>query len=131
MYQHPSTLRNLEYLKSYGNILIEATHGELASGLVGQGRLEEPENIVTFLNDFFENYEDEKAVTKEIEPHYLPLKGKKITLTAGATREAIDPVRYLTNHSSGKMGYAIAEAACRGLRPRGGRAWTCRCRARP
>lgn len=111
MYQHPSTLRNLEYLKSYGNILIEATYGELASGLVGQGRLEEPENIITFLNNFFENYEDEKAVTKEIEPPYLPLKGKKITLTAGATREAIDPVRYLTNHSSGKMGYAIAAEA--------------------
>ena len=111
MYQHPSTLRNLEYLKSYGNILIEATHGELASGLIGQGRLEEPENIVSFLNDFFENYEEEKAVTKKIEPPYLPLKGKKITLTAGATREAIDPVRYLTNHSSGKMGYAIAEEA--------------------
>ncbi|WP_338769082.1 bifunctional phosphopantothenoylcysteine decarboxylase/phosphopantothenate--cysteine ligase CoaBC [Bernardetia sp. ABR2-2B] len=111
MYQHPSTLRNLEYLKSYGNILIEATHGELASGLIGQGRLEEPENIVTFLNDFFENYKQEKAVTKEIEPPYLPLKGKKLTLTAGATREAIDPVRYLTNHSSGKMGYAIATEA--------------------
>ncbi|WP_291722183.1 bifunctional phosphopantothenoylcysteine decarboxylase/phosphopantothenate--cysteine ligase CoaBC [Bernardetia sp.] len=111
MYQHPSTLRNLEFLKSYGNILIEATHGELASGLVGQGRLEEPENIVSFLNDFFENYKQEKAVTKEIEPPYLPLKGKKITLTAGATREAIDPVRYLTNHSSGKMGYAIATEA--------------------
>jgi phosphopantothenoylcysteine decarboxylase/phosphopantothenate--cysteine ligase len=111
MYQHPSTLRNLEYLKSYGNILIEATHGELASGLVGQGRLEEPENIVAFLNTFFENYQEKEAVTKEIEPPYLPLKGKKLTLTAGATREAIDPVRYLTNHSSGKMGYAIATEA--------------------
>lgn len=111
MYQHPSTLRNLEYLKSYGNILIEATHGELASGLVGQGRLEEPENIVTFLNDFFENFVQKEAITKEIEPPYLPLKGKKITLTAGATREALDPVRYLSNHSTGKMGYAIAEEA--------------------
>lgn len=108
MYQHPSTLRNLEYLKSYGNILIEATHGELASGLVGQGRLEEPENIVAFLNDFFENYSEKDKEKKEL---YLPLKGKKITLTAGATREAIDPVRYLSNHSSGKMGYALAEEA--------------------
>ncbi|WP_375559325.1 bifunctional phosphopantothenoylcysteine decarboxylase/phosphopantothenate--cysteine ligase CoaBC [Bernardetia sp. OM2101] len=111
MYQHPSTLRNLDYLKSYGNILIEATHGELASGLIGQGRLEEPENIITFLNVFFENYEEKEAITKEIEPPYLPLKGKKLTLTAGATREAIDPVRYLSNHSSGKMGYAIATEA--------------------
>lgn len=115
MYQHPSTLRNLDYLKSYGNILIEATHGELASGLIGQGRLEEPENIVTFLNDFFENYVQKEATREEIyhteKEIYLPLKGKKITLTAGATREAIDPVRYLTNHSSGKMGYAIAEEA--------------------
>lgn len=111
MYQHPSTLRNLEYLKSYGNILIEATHGELASGLIGQGRLEEPENIVSFLNEFFENYQEKETVIKEIEPPYLPLQGKKITLTAGATREAIDPVRYLTNHSSGKMGYAIAAEA--------------------
>ncbi len=111
MYQHPSTLRNLEYLKSYGNILIEATHGELASGLIGQGRLEEPEEIVTFLNDFFENYVQKEATREEIKPSYLPLKGKKLTLTAGATREAIDPVRYLTNHSSGKMGYAIATEA--------------------
>ncbi|WP_338789916.1 bifunctional phosphopantothenoylcysteine decarboxylase/phosphopantothenate--cysteine ligase CoaBC [Bernardetia sp. MNP-M8] len=111
MYQHPSTLRNLEYLKSYGNILIEATHGELASGLIGQGRLEEPENIVSFLNEFFENYQEKETVIKEFEPPYLPLQGKKITLTAGATREAIDPVRYLTNHSTGKMGYAIAEGA--------------------
>jgi phosphopantothenoylcysteine decarboxylase/phosphopantothenate--cysteine ligase len=115
MYQHPSTLRNLEYLKSYGNILIEATHGELASGLIGQGRLEEPENIVTFLNDFFENFVQKEAkrenIREEIEVPYLPLKGIKITLTAGATREAIDPVRYLSNHSTGKMGYAIAEEA--------------------
>ncbi|AFM04534.1 phosphopantothenoylcysteine decarboxylase/phosphopantothenate--cysteine ligase [Bernardetia litoralis DSM 6794] len=111
MYQHPATLRNLEYLKSYENILIEATHGELASGLVGQGRLEEPENIIAFLNTFFKNYIKKEANIKEVKPSYLPLKGKKITLTAGATREAIDPVRYLTNHSSGKMGYAIAKEA--------------------
>ncbi len=111
MYQHPSTLRNLDDLKSYGNHLIEATHGELASGLIGKGRLEEPENIITFLNDFFENYQQKEATIEEIKPPYLPLRGKKITLTAGATREAIDPVRYLTNHSSGKMGYALAEEA--------------------
>jgi phosphopantothenoylcysteine decarboxylase/phosphopantothenate--cysteine ligase len=115
MYQHPSTLRNLEYLKSYGNILIEATYGQLASGLIGQGRLEEPENIVAFLNDFFESYAEKEAVREnigeEIKPVYLPLEGLKLTLTAGATREAIDPVRYLSNHSSGKMGYAIATEA--------------------
>ncbi len=112
MYQHPSTLRNLEYLKSYGNILIEAIYGELASGLTGKGRLEEPENIVVFLNDFFENYVQKEAVREEIhhleKEIYLPLQGIKLALTAGATREAIDPVRYLSNHSSGKMGYALA-----------------------
>ncbi|PKA81894.1 phosphopantothenoylcysteine decarboxylase/phosphopantothenate--cysteine ligase [Ulvibacter sp. MAR_2010_11] len=97
MYQHPSTIETFEKLNSFGNIQIPATHGELASGLVGQGRMAEPEDIVSFL---------EKDILKS-----LPLRGKKIVITAGPTYEAIDPVRFIGNHSSGKMGYALAEAS--------------------
>jgi phosphopantothenoylcysteine decarboxylase/phosphopantothenate--cysteine ligase len=97
MYKHPSTQRNLEILQSYQNKIIPAGFGELASGLVGEGRMAEPEQIYQFIIDFFQ----EKQI----------LKGKKILLTAGATQEPIDPVRYITNHSTGKMGYALAEAA--------------------
>ncbi len=97
MYKHPSTKESLDKLQSFGNILIPATSGELASGLVGEGRMAEPEDIVSFIeNDILSN---------------LPLKGKKILLTAGPTYEAIDPVRFIGNHSSGKMGFAIAKAA--------------------
>ena len=97
MYQHPSTAATFEKLTSFGNIQIPATHGELASGLVGQGRMAEPEDIIAFIeNDIAKN---------------LPLRGKKILITAGPTYEAIDPVRFIGNHSSGKMGYAIADAA--------------------
>jgi phosphopantothenoylcysteine decarboxylase/phosphopantothenate--cysteine ligase len=96
MYQHPSTLHNLSKLQSFGNQLIPSEYGELASGLVGEGRMAEPENIVHFLADFFN--------TSQI------LQGKKVLMTAGPTQEAIDPVRFISNHSSGKMGYAIAEA---------------------
>ena len=97
MYIHPSTKNSLEKLKSFGNILIPATSGELASGLVGEGRMAEPEDIVAFIeNDILSK---------------LPLKGKKILITAGPTYEAIDPVRFIGNHSSGKMGFAIAKAA--------------------
>lgn len=98
MYQHPSTQHNLETLKSYGNHIIEAESGELASGLSGQGRLAEPEHILEILEDFFS-------------PKPLALKGKTVLITAGASREAIDPVRFISNHSTGKMGYAIAEVA--------------------
>ncbi|MAZ26084.1 MAG: bifunctional phosphopantothenoylcysteine decarboxylase/phosphopantothenate--cysteine ligase CoaBC [Cytophagaceae bacterium] len=97
MYRHRSTQETFEKLQSYGNIMIPAGHGELASGLEGQGRMAEPEDIVRF-----------------IEQHHLsqlPLRQKKILLTAGPTHEAIDPVRFIGNHSSGKMGYAIAERA--------------------
>ncbi|MCW8982078.1 MAG: bifunctional phosphopantothenoylcysteine decarboxylase/phosphopantothenate--cysteine ligase CoaBC [Altibacter sp.] len=97
MYKHPSTKQTFETLDSFGNIRIPAEHGELASGLVGEGRMAEPETIIAFLED---------AIKRT-----LPLRGKKVVITAGPTYEAIDPVRFIGNHSSGKMGYAIAEAA--------------------
>src|SRR5690606_19043376 len=97
MYKHQSTLNSFEVLKSYGNIMIPATNGELASGLVGEGRMAEPEDILGFI---------EKDVKGQ-----LPLYGKKILITAGPTYEAIDPVRFIGNHSSGKMGFEIANAA--------------------
>ena len=96
MYQHPSTINNLEKLVQYGNSIIEAENGELASGLVGDGRLAEPENIISKLQQHFSF---RKAAA-----------GKRVLITAGPTVEPIDPVRYITNRSSGKMGYAIAEA---------------------
>ncbi|WP_298343302.1 bifunctional phosphopantothenoylcysteine decarboxylase/phosphopantothenate--cysteine ligase CoaBC [uncultured Algibacter sp.] len=97
MYKHPSTLQSFEKLKNFGNIMIPATSGELASGLVGQGRMAEPEDIVTFIeSDILDK---------------LPLRGKKVLITAGPTYEAIDPVRFIGNHSSGKMGFEIAKAA--------------------
>lgn len=96
MYKHPSTCQNLEKLNSYGNIIIEAKSGFLASGLDGKGRMEEPENIINVLEKFFYEKKNE-------------LKGKKIMVTAGPTYEKIDPVRFIGNYSSGKMGFAIAE----------------------
>ncbi|MBO7260660.1 MAG: bifunctional phosphopantothenoylcysteine decarboxylase/phosphopantothenate--cysteine ligase CoaBC [Bacteroidaceae bacterium] len=100
MYRHPATLRNLDILRSYGNIIIEPTEGELASKLVGKGRMEEPEEIVKVLEDFFATSQS--------------LSKKKVLITAGPTYEPIDPVRFIGNHSTGKMGFAIAEecAAC-------------------
>ncbi len=95
MMRHPSTLRNLDLLRSYGNHIIEPAAGELASHLIGKGRMEEPENIVKALDDFFAHGED--------------LKGKQVLITAGPTVEKIDPVRYISNFSSGKMGFALAE----------------------
>ena len=95
MMRHPSTTRNLELLRSYGNHIIEPTAGELASHLIGKGRMEEPENIVKVLDDFFKAGED--------------LQGKRVLITAGPTVERIDPVRYISNFSSGKMGFALAE----------------------
>ena len=97
MYKHPSTLATFKTLDSFGNISISAVYGELASGLIGQGRMAEPEDIVSFV---------EKDLLKG-----LPLRGKKVLLTAGPTFEAIDPVRFIGNHSSGKMGYALASLA--------------------
>lgn len=97
MYKHPATLANVNRLSSFGNVVIDAAHGELASGLIGQGRMAEPDHILEFL----ESYSAENG----------PLRGKKVLITAGPTYEAIDPVRFIGNHSSGKMGYAIAEEA--------------------
>lgn len=99
MYKHPSTLRSFKVLKSFGNIMIPATSGELASGLIGEGRMAEPENIISFIENDILNK--------------LPLKGKKVLITAGPTYEAIDPVRFIGNHSSGKMGYEIAKEAAK------------------
>ncbi len=97
MYQHPSTIKNIETLKSYGNFIIEPPSGELASGLIGKGRMEEPENIVAYLKDHF----------RQEEKH--DLEGKHFLVSAGPTHEKIDPVRFIGNYSSGKMGFAIAE----------------------
>jgi phosphopantothenoylcysteine decarboxylase/phosphopantothenate--cysteine ligase len=97
MYKHPSTLSSFAALKQFGNVMIPAESGELASGLSGEGRMAEPENIVAFLEADLESK--------------LPLKGKKILVTAGPTYEAIDPVRFIGNHSSGKMGFDIAHQA--------------------
>ncbi|WP_417200395.1 bifunctional phosphopantothenoylcysteine decarboxylase/phosphopantothenate--cysteine ligase CoaBC [Bizionia sp.] len=97
MYKHPSTLESFKALQNFGNIMIPATSGELASGLVGEGRMAEPDDIVAFLeNDILSK---------------SPLRGKKVLITAGPTYEAIDPVRFIGNHSSGKMGFEIAKAA--------------------
>lgn len=94
MYKHSSTLANFTTLQSFGNVIIPAETGELASGLQGEGRMAEPENIISFLE-------------KDLESK-LPLKGKKIMVTAGPTYEAIDPVRFIGNHASGIMGFDIA-----------------------
>ncbi|MGL1888775.1 MAG: bifunctional phosphopantothenoylcysteine decarboxylase/phosphopantothenate--cysteine ligase CoaBC [Reichenbachiella sp.] len=99
MYLHPSTQSNIVRLQSYGNQIIEAEHGELASGLVGTGRMAEPEHITEYLqNHFFE---------------HARFEGKKVVITAGPTYEKIDPVRFIGNHSSGKMGLAIAHELAR------------------
>ena len=97
MYIHPTTKINFDKLQSFGNTIIPAESGELASGLSGEGRMAEPENIIQFIE-------------KDLESK-LPLKGKKVLITAGPTYEAIDPVRFIGNHSSGKMGFDIATAA--------------------
>ncbi|MEY5068470.1 MAG: bifunctional phosphopantothenoylcysteine decarboxylase/phosphopantothenate--cysteine ligase CoaBC [Bacteroidota bacterium] len=95
MWKHPSTQQNVDQLAKFGNHIIQPAYGELASGLIGEGRMAEPEEIVGFLN---------QELKKK-----LPLSGKKALVTAGPTYEAIDPVRFIGNHSSGKMGFSIAE----------------------
>ena len=99
MWKHESTMHNLGQLKLFGNIFIQPGYGELASGLVGEGRMAEPEDIISFIS----------ADIKK----GLPLTGKKALVTAGPTYEAIDPVRFLGNHSTGKMGFAIADKLAR------------------
>ena len=98
MYQHPTTQQNMERLKGFGNQIIEPASGFLASGLEGKGRMEEPEKIVAFLDNYFEKKD---------------LSGKHIMITAGPTYEKIDPVRFIGNYSSGKMGFALAEECSR------------------
>lgn len=98
MYEHPAVKKNIETLHSFGYEFIEPSEGYLACGYVGKGRLEEPEKIIEIMSGYFE-------------PRENKLKGKNVIITAGPTREKIDPVRYITNHSTGKMGYAIAEEA--------------------
>ncbi|WP_291785264.1 bifunctional phosphopantothenoylcysteine decarboxylase/phosphopantothenate--cysteine ligase CoaBC [Cecembia sp.] len=99
MYQHPSVRKNLGTVASFGNIILDAESGELASGLSGQGRLMEPENILEKVVAHFVSAED--------------FLGKKVLITSGPTQEAIDPVRFISNHSSGKMGAAIADSFAR------------------
>jgi phosphopantothenoylcysteine decarboxylase/phosphopantothenate--cysteine ligase len=96
MFRHPATKKNIEILQSYGHYLIEPVVGELASGLSGAGRMEEPENIFEVINNYFSDTKGR-------------LSGKKVLVTAGPTFEAIDPVRYIGNYSSGLMGFSIAE----------------------
>lgn len=106
MYKHPSTQKNIETLRSFENHIIEPGSGFLASGLEGKGRMEEPENIVKALADFFSTLSES--------PFYIEdLKDKKILITAGPTYEKIDPVRFIGNYSSGKMGFALAEECSR------------------
>ncbi|MFO7672445.1 MAG: bifunctional phosphopantothenoylcysteine decarboxylase/phosphopantothenate--cysteine ligase CoaBC, partial [Lutibacter sp.] len=97
MYQHPATKQSIEKLQSFGNVFIPPSSGELASGLVGEGRMEEPENIIAFI---------ENEIVQG-----LPFYNKKVLITAGPTYEAIDPVRFIGNHSSGKMGFELAKKA--------------------
>lgn len=99
MYAHPSTQKNLDTLRSFGNHIIEPGTGELASHLVGKGRMEEPEAIIRALDEFFSTSGE--------------LQGRKIMITAGPTYEKIDPVRFIGNYSSGKMGFALAEECAR------------------
>lgn len=98
MFAHPTTTKNLEQLRTNNNVVIDAQYGELASGLVGKGRMEEPDEIVKVLTEFFNKG---------------PLTGKQVLITAGPTIEQIDPVRFIGNNSSGKMGYELAEKAAK------------------
>ncbi|MGJ8735889.1 bifunctional phosphopantothenoylcysteine decarboxylase/phosphopantothenate--cysteine ligase CoaBC [Zobellia laminariae] len=97
MYKHPSSKNSFEKLQSFGNVMIPATSGELASGLHGEGRMAEPEDMVDFIKAYLQKG--------------LPLSGKKVLITAGPTYEAIDPVRFIGNHASGQMGYELANVA--------------------
>ena len=116
MYKHPSTQANMEKLKEYGNLIIEPASGFLASGLEGKGRMEEPEVIVDYLDKYFDiqakqEHAEDQALTSESGENMAEkdLWGKRILITAGPTYEKIDPVRFIGNYSSGKMGFALAE----------------------
>ena len=117
MYQHRTTQQNMERLRSFGNHIIEPQSGFLASGLEGKGRMEEPEKIVEYLDHFF-NAQDTSPVSRSLSlgedrNEGSPLTSKKILITAGPTHEKIDPVRFIGNYSSGKMGFALAEECAR------------------
>jgi phosphopantothenoylcysteine decarboxylase/phosphopantothenate--cysteine ligase len=101
MLRHPATIINTETIKAFGNTILEPATGELASGLTGKGRMAEPEEIVMEINNFFFKKKRDK-----------PLTGKHLLINAGPTREPLDPVRFISNYSSGKMGIALADAAC-------------------
>ncbi len=114
MFRHPATQGNLDVLRSYGNHIIEPAEGELASHLVGKGRMEEPEEIAARLNHFFEEKETSSLPERNTgNDNELPLTGRHILITAGPTHEKIDAVRFIGNYSSGKMGYALAEVCAR------------------
>jgi len=100
MYVHPSTKKNIEMAESFGHVVIPAESGELASGLIGQGRMAEPETISNIIENFFNSQQEAQT-----------LQGKVVLITAGPTYEALDPVRFIGNHSSGKMGFSLAEEA--------------------
>ncbi len=117
MYQHPTTQQNMERLRSFGNHIIEPQSGFLASGLEGKGRMEEPEKIVEYLDHFFDA-QGTSPVSRSLSlgegrNEVSPLTSKKILITAGPTHEKIDPVRFIGNYSSGKMGFALAEECAR------------------
>lgn len=114
MFRHPATQGNLDVLRSYGNHIIEPAEGELASHLVGKGRMEEPEEIAARLNHFFEEKETSSLPERNTgNDNEFPLTGRHILITAGPTHEKIDAVRFIGNYSSGKMGYALAEVCAR------------------
>lgn len=129
MWKHPSTRHNISLLEKYGNRLIPPASGELASGLTGEGRLAEPEDILSLVREGFsgeaaskettggeaagDEASTEEVATPEAEAGLSALKGKRVLVTAGPTYEAIDPVRFIGNHSSGKMGFALAEELAR------------------
>jgi phosphopantothenoylcysteine decarboxylase/phosphopantothenate--cysteine ligase len=110
MWHHPATRNNISKLLSYGHQQLPVEKGELASGLFGEGRMAEPENIVKYLHEHFSDRSAQYVDQQQIDNTSLPLKGKKALVTAGPTQEPLDPVRYISNHSSGKMGIAIADA---------------------
>lgn len=113
MFQHPTTQANLQLLQSFGNHIIQPASGFLASGLEGKGRMEEPQRIVATLKDFFFQAHEQKEIGANHNQEAHDLAGKRVLITAGPTYEKIDPVRFIGNYSSGKMGFAIAEECLR------------------